>query len=260
MPCTRSQRSAIIAAALDNNDLLSRILNYALSDTREVPVIALVSRHWNDVVNVNVHTSQSIWYNICVVQNPEILRIYDLCSESKTCVDIAGGGYKRLLYRTSTSSFKPTGANKQLQRSLELVFKQEGILAFTTCCSRCKGAYIDCKDYTPREHGIHFFTFFLSGGNYDSDRYDDPMREYFDDTPIQTKEIFASYTGLDYILENWETECEIIRRFCAVVGVTDYTIEKPESIVQAIPIRFTDAIKLEEEQWSSDDEDENFDY
>ena len=246
MPCTRSQRSAIIAAALDNNDLLFRILNYALSDTREVPVIALVSRHWNDVVNVNIHTSQSIWYNICAVQNPEILRIYDLCSESKTCVDIAGGGYKRLLYRTATSSFKPSGANKQLQRSLELVFRNEGILAYTA-------AYEKYDNFVQRENGIHFFTFFLTGGNYDRYRYDDSVRKWairmgnnVDDIPLRTKEVFVSYNSLDYINENWETECEIIRRWCAVLGVKDFTIEKPVSQDQSIAVRFTDSLELED--------------
>jgi hypothetical protein len=111
MPSTRSQRSTCTTAALGNIDIITNILGYAVVETKDVPNVALVSRHWNDVVNVNPNSSQGIWYNICVVQNPEILRIYDLCAESTTCKNIGGGGYKVLLHREATSSFKPEGLN-----------------------------------------------------------------------------------------------------------------------------------------------------
>ena len=138
-----------------------------------------------------------------------------------------------------------------MQRSLELVFSQEGILAFTNCCSNCTDSYADCSDSTfshrEREQGIAFFKFFLSGGNYIS-------------WGVSTA--YVAYTDLDYLLQNWEDECDIIRRWCAVLEVKDYEVEKPKSEQECIVVRFKQPVDLEfysETDEEEEEEEEDFD-
>jgi hypothetical protein len=64
---------------------------------------------------------------------------------------------------------------------------------------------------------------------------------------------WVSYTNLDYLLDNWDTECNIIRRWCAVLGVTDYTVEKPALENVCIIVRFKNPVMLEEYEYDSDD-------
>eukprot|EP00804_Cyclotella_cryptica_P023360 CCRYP_000506-RA/>CCRYP_000506-RA protein AED:0.31 eAED:0.31 QI:0/0.33/0.5/1/0.66/0.5/4/0/840 len=233
-------------SVLGNVDLLSYILHYAISHTKEVPAAAATGSHWNHVLNVNPKTSSSIWRNLCAAQEPDILRIYDLCAESKVCPHIGGGGWKILLRRARTSCFKLSGANRRLQRSFELVFKNEGILAFSNCCERCTYCYENCGNFTIRKRGITFFTFYLSGGNYE-ERHEHTA--------------WVGYTNLEYLLDHWDAECDIIRRWCAVLDVTDYTIEKPPSEDRCIAVRFKDPGVLEDPsfEWDSDDMDMDYD-
>ncbi|KAL7518316.1 hypothetical protein ACHAWX_003828 [Stephanocyclus meneghinianus] len=230
--------SDTVISVLGNADLLSYILHYAISHTKEVPAASATAGHWNYVINVNPKTSCSIWRNLCAVQEPDILRIYNLCAESKVCPHIGGGGWKILLRRARTSCFKPSGANRRLQRSFELVFKKEGIVAFSNCCFRCTDSYENCRDFHVRERGITFFKFFLNGMNYE-----EPA----------AYNAWVSYTNLDYLHDHWDTECNIIRRWCAVLGVTEYTVEKPASENACITVRFKNPVILEEEEYDSDD-------
>lgn len=233
------------ASVFGSVDLLSSILQYALSDAKDVPSVAVTCRHFNELVNLNPDTATGIWKHICVAQSPEIIRIYDLCKESEMCTfKKPGGGWKTLLFRSITSCYKPHGLNQRLQRSLELVFKQEGITAYSNCCARCTDSYEDCSAFTQREQGITFFKFFLNGMNYEGG-------------DIYTA--FVSYTNLDYLHKNWEGECDIIRRWCAVLGVKDYEVEKPESNDECIVIRFKQPASLEDYEYGTDDDYNNFD-
>lgn len=230
--------TAAVSSVLGEANLLSSIFHYAISNTKEVPSISLACRHWDDVLNKNPKTGRSLWRSICTAQDPEIIRIFDLCKESKGCPDIPGGGWKILLYRSFSSCFTPSGVNKRLQRSLELVFKEEGITAFSNCCGNCTDSYESCSAFKSREKGITFFKFFLNGMNYEGG---------------DAHKAFVSYSDLNYLHEHWEDECDIIRRWCAVLGVTDYSVDKPESQVTCIIVNFKEPVTLEDYEWESDD-------
>lgn len=240
------QTTAIDASVLGSVDLLSNILQFAVSSTKEVPSISLTSRHWNDVLNIQPESSRSLWRGIAAAQQPEIIRIFHLCEESTLCPNIPGGGWKVLLKRSILSCFKPQGCNQMLQRSFELVFKNEGITAFSNCCGNCTDSYESCCAFKSRAKGITFFKFFLNGMNYEGG---------------DVVKAFVSYTDLSYLLENWEAECDIIRRWCAVLEVEEYIIEKPVLESSCIVIRFSQPVTLEEYQFESDDDfiDEDFD-
>ena len=117
------------------------------------------------------------------------------------------------------------------------MFKNEGILAFSN--SRCTDAY----DNDMRKRGINFFEFFLNGMNYEPGN------------PFRDKQVDVCYLDLKYVLDNWDAECDIIRRWCVVMGVTEYTIEKPKTEERAIIVQFKEAVKLEEQVWDSDDDE-----
>ena len=111
-----------VASVLGSEDLLSRILHFAISHSSEVPTMAVIAHHWNDNINKNPKTATSLWRNICAAQEPDILRIYNLCQESNACAAIAGSGWRMLLYRSLRSCYTPWGSSIRLQKSLELVF------------------------------------------------------------------------------------------------------------------------------------------
>ena len=128
-----------------------------------------------------------------------------------------------------------------------MVFSQEGILAFSNCCWNCTDSYADCSasSFTSREQGISFFKFFLSGGNYTGD--------------WGVQAAYVAYTDLDYLYKNWEGECDLIRRWCAVLEVKEYTIEKPESDETCIVVTFKQPVTLEVEDYGTDDDCLDFD-
>jgi hypothetical protein len=222
-----------VASVLGSDDLLSRILHYAISHSSEVPTMAVIAHHWNDNINKNPKTATSLWRNICAAQEPDILRIYNLCQESNACAAIAGSGWRMLLYRSLRSCYTPWGSNIRLQKSLELVFFEEGISAFSNCCDTdyCCYSYNSCSRFSRREKGIVFFRLYLNGVNYDPSR---PLNK-----------VYVLYSDLNYVLENWEAECDIIRRWCAVLGVTRYTVEKPSLESISMRVVFGNPVVLE---------------
>lgn len=204
-----------VACVLASEDLLSRILHFAISHSTEVPNMAVVAHHWNNNINKSPKTATSLWRSICAAQEPDILSIYNLCQESKACAAVAGSGWRMLLYRSLRSCYVPWGANRRLQKRLELVFSEEGISAFSNCCDseNCCYSYNSCSRFNRREKGIAFFRFYLNGMNYEPH--------------LPLHQVHAVYSDLDYVLRHWEAEVDIIRRWCAVLGVANYTVEKP---------------------------------
>ena len=158
--------------------------------------------------------------------------------------------WKQLLQRRMTSPYVPFGSNKQLQRDMETVFRNEGILAFSNCCGTCFNAYEgddpdNDGEYSPEnlvnvktgfkfrtDGGIYFFKLFLNGMNYIHNQH--PHYPVF-----VAKGGFASYKDYWYLAQHWEEECEIIHRWCSVLGLSkdEYTIIKPDP-GSAVDIKF----------------------
>jgi hypothetical protein len=55
----------------------------------------------------------------------------------------------------------------------------------------------------------------------------------------------VSYRDYDYVVANWAEECAIIKRWCIVLGVKEYTVKKPESDYKPIVVRFKEPLSLE---------------
>jgi hypothetical protein len=228
--------SSTMTSVFGNIDLLSHILRYTISHTNEIPAIATTCRQFDDVLNRNIETSSSIWQSICTVQHPDIVPVYDLCKESLSHRYVGGGGWKALLRRATTSNFKPRGGNKELQKKFECVFKEEGIVAYW------EESYENYADFTLREHGINSFGFDFRFG------------------AVFILHAQVRYRDYQYLLENWDTECDIIRRWCAVMGVAEsgYTAEKPVSKNACVIVRFEDPYALEEYMSNDEDDNDNF--
>lgn len=120
-------------------------------------------------------------------------------------------------------------------------------MAFSNCCTACTDSYSSCSGFELREKGIQFFKFFLNGGNYRGSMFE----------PYYFYCAYVAYSDFEYVLENWEVECDIIRRWCAVMEVEGYNIEKPDSEKTCILVRFARPLILEEEYFSSDYDDED---
>ena len=58
---------------------------------------------------------------------------------------------------------------------------------------------------------------------------------------------FASYKDYWYLAQHWEEECEIIHRWCAILGLSEdeYIINKPET-GKGIEIEFHRSVVLED--------------
>ena len=58
----------------------------------------------------------------------------------------------------------------------------------------------------------------------------------------------ATYGDFDYLMEHWESECELLKRWCGVLGLTkedEYEIVKPPSDIVCIMIKFREPLTLE---------------
>ena len=134
-----------------------------------------------------------------------------------------------------------TRLNYELQERLKEEFKPKGIIAFTNCCRYgCTGNYGDMDDdFEVREDGgIYFFYLPLEGMNHKELVY----------------YVYASYDSYDYLMNHWEKECDMIRRWADILNVTLTEIVKPKNENQAICIWFDTPLLLEN---YSDEEDED---
>ena len=217
-------------------DLLSRIFIYAA--VKDVVSIATTSSRWNAAINEN----GELWRCFCKTHYPELIRLFELCKESKlTNGDV---GWKQLFRRRTMSPFKPSGINRQLQRDFDTVFRPEGIVAFSNCRNWEIGYYLAYEDdptFQLRRQGIRFFNVHLNGMGYNS---------------LRANGCSVHFRDLEYLLDHWDEECDIIRRWCAVLGLgqNEFTAKKPESENMTITVRFKRAVCLDEEYVSSGDE------
>jgi hypothetical protein len=171
--------------------------------------------------------------NLCFQSDPDLVKIYGFCNARHT--NEVCGSWKVLLRDRITSMFLPIGVNQRLQKNFETVFHHEGIIAFSNCDTTCTDSYQDAPDFILRERGVKFFKLFLNGINYDSHFLDG---------------VFVVYTDLKYLLDHWNAECDIIRRWCGVLGLPEgsYTINKPKSDMECIFVEFGNILELEEDK------------
>lgn len=229
-------RSTDIRSVVENADLLANILLFAASDIKDVPSIARTCKLWNLLLNSYGEVSYRLWRGLCLRNDEDIISIYSLCKDHPLTTSYQNGGrWKYLLRKRRTSLFQPIGVNQRLQLNFESVFSEEGIVAFSNCCSNCTDSYQDVLGFTLRDRGIKFFKLFLNGINYD---------DHFLDG------VYVVYSDLKYLSEEWESECEIIRRWCAVIGLADneYTIRKPKTNAECIFVEFNRVLTLEEDE------------
>jgi len=68
--------------------------------------------------------------------------------------------------------------------------------------------------------------------------------------------VYASYNDFDYLMEHWDEECILIRRWANIIGV-NVQIEKPPSMATAVGIHFAHPLQLDdpEEDISASDQD-----
>lgn len=124
--------------------------------------------------------------------------------------------------------------NEELQTKLENEFKPMGIIAFTNCCGTryCQDNYADDMGYKEiREKGIWFFRIHLNGMNYNDN----------------VSSISVYYDDFDYLMDNWQSESEIINQWIAVISGEVSKIKKPTSEKECIIIFFKNDLKLEVE-------------
>lgn len=92
--------------------------------------------------------------------------------------------------------------NTDLQERLQNEFEPNGIVAFTKCCRYgCTGNYGDDEDFEVRKDGgIYFIWLSLSCMNYR------PLVDC----------VYASYDNNDYLMEHWEEECTMMKRWLLI--------------------------------------------
>jgi hypothetical protein len=64
--------------------------------------------------------------------------------------------------------------------------------------------------------------------------------------------LVVTYSDHVYLIQNWDAECEIIRRWCTVIGVKEFTVKKPETEKQCIIVEFKEPIILDDKDNMSD--------
>lgn len=180
---------------------------------------------------------------------PDLVKIIDLCPDEYS--------WKQGLEACVASSFQPTGLHQELQKSLEIVFRPQGIVAFSNneYCGD-SGAYnMECPNFQVRDNGgICFFDFFLNGPNSFENQYDYKARA--------KNVIFVKCSGGEYARQNWKQELKIIDQFCAVIGLKKFVIRKSKW-ENYLELEYLESIQLEQFQQDYDDfdfVDDDYDY
>jgi hypothetical protein len=214
-----------------SDEVLRHIVGYALSSKEDVPPIALTCKSLHEFVNVNPSTSPVIWRNIATLQHPKLLPVLRLCEEPEGFKE----WYKEILDRAASSTFEPRDINLKLQKNLELAFKDDdGIYPFLGLRSFGLNNRLCCRW---RPHGICEFRLCLI-----------PVRDSYGNIHLyrhNVEEVSVNYSDCDYVVANWAEECAIIKRWCIVLGVKEYTVKKPESVNEFIVVRFKEPLSLE---------------
>ena len=236
---TRAAKKLKLSKAFSRlpDHVFSCILEFV--DLNTFAVVALVSKRWKKCLE---SVEQDVFQNISKAQYPRVVELKELLPPTPNVT------WRQLLKQYVKAT--PWGMNQQLQRDLETVFRHEGITAFSNFCivngtanyselPGFRGRMPPWNPYASPENkhgGIYFIKVFFNGENY-HDSVDTAHAGYFD---------------LDYLLENWETECEVLKRWCAVAGVEEYEVIKPESINECVQVKFKEPLALEKETFWGD--------
>jgi hypothetical protein len=203
-------------------------------DAKDAASIFCVSKKWKaDLESVQEELWESLVIRRHSARLAAILRA--IVSPSSAALSDRKSSFWRNVLRTkATSEFVPRGLNRQLQADLETVFRPLGIVAFSTCCNyACSGSYNEDGTFLGREDdGIYYIRLHLDGMNFNLE-------------PVQ---VAASYGSWEYLDMHWDTECQMLAGWCAVLGLKegDYTIMKPESIKTCVLISLKKHPELED--------------
>jgi hypothetical protein len=197
--------------------ILPKILSY--SSLADAPSISRACKIFNRIVNKERMTAEPIWRNFAISTDPEIGRIYPLCNEST--LDNPCGGWKALLQRTKSYNLQCKGKYAKVMKSLELVFRPEGVLPYFC--------------YGPDLRHIHS-PWWINGGFRQSVRGINKFSASLNENGLQLLHtapgiLFVYYNDYDYLMDKWEDQCDIIRRWFSVWGLgrEKYTIKEPEA-------------------------------
>jgi hypothetical protein len=212
---------------LTDHDILSMILSFV-----DLPDVSAVSRTSKQFKRSLEAVEDELFHSLvkyrCKRQYPTLVKRKDQLPPDEQ-------SWKVILHKTLVSSYyKPVGSNKKLQKALEAEFRNEGIVAFSNCCTyNCSSAYNKYDPFfIPREKGIYFVKFILNGKNY---------------FPYYSRLVVSAwFEDFEYLVEHWESECKILVRWCQVLGLKegDFTIHKPEYIHTCVMIEFKVPIKF----------------
>jgi hypothetical protein len=208
----------------EESGIFPTILSF--TDLKDIPSISSTCRIFNDTMNRTKQTAQTYWKRLATTKNPDLARIFPLCTEIRLNADEPCGGWKLLLQRKKTYMINYGGKYGKLAESLEMVFRDQGILPFLYYYEG-SAKYMG---YTPydwtdvrirRRHGIRNFGVKFSKKGV---RMLSNQQGYL--------EIW--YHNYHYLMENWESECEFIKRWFDVWGLKNdaYTIPAKNSIRQ----------------------------
>lgn len=220
------------------DDVLSTIFSFI--DLPDVSAVSRTSKQFKASLDaVEDELFHSLVEFHCKRQYPWLVKYKELLPPGNQ-------SWKIVMRLTLVSSYEPAGYNQKLQKAFEEAFRNEGILAFSNCCHfACSSAYNERDPFfIVREKGIYFVRLHLNGMNYSHD---------------ETFLVAANYADYDYLIENWDSECKILERWCQVLGLGagDFTIEKPPSLAHCVLISFKAPLELDMPQWAYDDDDDD---
>lgn len=222
--------SSSLSSFLDDRDILGKVLEY--SDLSTVAAVTRVSKSFQACLET---VREGIYGNIVRADHPRLVELMEFVRPEDR-------SYEILLRRELDTSFTPFRLNRRLQKDLEIVFRHEGIVAFANCCCANCHAY-KTDDFTERIEGIYFIHCRLNGSFYEAD----------------LTRLSCLYHSHHHLMEYWDEECDILHRWCGVLGLRpgDYDIIQPSSHHRVIVVEFKEPLQLEAVDYSSGDDDED---
>jgi hypothetical protein len=226
------------------------------SDVSDVPSVARTSKLFKSTLD---GVEDKLWKQLVVKHLSWAVRLLPLITVKNEADGTFTTGtltmkeaFKRKV-QLDALSWRPFGLNRDLQRDLHFVFIHKGIVGFSNYMNQ----YFENEDtvngdtegtedtepaFVPRAQGGIFFTHIhLNGFNYDPDKY------CRGGLSTQVPSVEASYIDFSYLIDNWESECDLLYRWSAVLGLQrdEVNIVKPESRKHCVLILLKKNLKLE---------------
>ena len=209
--------------------VLSLIFQFV--DLPDISSVARTCKQWKRSLDA---AQEVVFESLAKFYDPRLVELMELL--------ISPQSWKLMLQRRLACN--PSGMNQQLQKDLETVFRHEGILPFTNCCHYgCSG--VNWYPFEPiKTGGIYFIRFSLNGMNYEPDFIPKCRPPHYD--------------TYEYLDEHWEQQRELLKRWCAVMGLKEeeYDIEKPQDVRRCVMIHFHKDLNLEKYTFSEEEGDE----